>query len=482
MFLHKVLRQNGRCYAMPGLCLLAYLFLPMTGFASVGKLTLTWNANTEPDIAGYRLYYGTSSRSYKTHTDVGLKTAFTMEGLQQGTYYFVITAYNKSGNESGYSNEVEHRLAPPPSVTHVSQISGPMGTEVTISGDNLISGTMVSFNGIPARVVLLSSNKVVAAVPQGFSTGPVTVTTPGGSTVATNFTATPAQSSAALTIPGEGVVTYSTIGPSSTFQSGYATVTTGGSMPPYGISLLTYSQNGAVSSAAALAAAAPTTSARIPIEHRVQVVPGEGTLSVKTGFSVVNTGPGAASLQFVLRNQYGNALPAQRSSVAQGGHEAQFLDQLFTVPDNFGLGSLEISSDHPVLIIGIRLTVNQSGKLLMSTLPVSDVTKGVQPDPVYFPRIAFGGGYQTTVMLLNTSDTEQTGEMHMLTESGSLMKAADGGNAVTSTPYRIAPGGVYRLERSDGESVSSGWIKVVPAAGSSTPVSFELIGLTFDGA
>ncbi len=75
--------------------------------------TLSWqapstNADGSPitDLAGYKIYYGTSSRQYTNSSDVGSNTTGTIQGLSAGTYYFAVTAYDSYGNESGYSNEV----------------------------------------------------------------------------------------------------------------------------------------------------------------------------------------------------------------------------------------------------------------------------------------------------------------------------------------------------------------------------------------
>ncbi len=69
-------------------------------------VTLAWDAEVAPTLAGYNLYYGTASHSYGTPIDVGNVTIHTVTGLQAGTYYFAVTAYDSSGYESGYSNEV----------------------------------------------------------------------------------------------------------------------------------------------------------------------------------------------------------------------------------------------------------------------------------------------------------------------------------------------------------------------------------------
>jgi hypothetical protein len=67
---------------------------------------LSWDPNTESDLAGYKVYVGTASQSYGPPTDVGKVTSFKVINLLPGkTYYFAVTAYDTSGNESGYSNE-----------------------------------------------------------------------------------------------------------------------------------------------------------------------------------------------------------------------------------------------------------------------------------------------------------------------------------------------------------------------------------------
>lgn len=73
-----------------------------------GYVTLEWDANTEPDLAGYRIYVGTASGSYGTiPIEAGLATTCTIGRLTNGrTYYFVATALDTAGVESGWSNEV----------------------------------------------------------------------------------------------------------------------------------------------------------------------------------------------------------------------------------------------------------------------------------------------------------------------------------------------------------------------------------------
>ena len=55
-----------------------------------------------------RVYVGDSHGVYSTSRDVGNVTTYTVTGLQSGLhYYFVVTAYDLNGYESGFSNEVD---------------------------------------------------------------------------------------------------------------------------------------------------------------------------------------------------------------------------------------------------------------------------------------------------------------------------------------------------------------------------------------
>jgi hypothetical protein len=54
---------------------------------------------------------------------------------------------------------------------------------VTITGTNLSGATVVRFNGISAQFTVVSATSITAIAPGGVTTGPVAVTTPGGTAV-----------------------------------------------------------------------------------------------------------------------------------------------------------------------------------------------------------------------------------------------------------------------------------------------------------
>jgi hypothetical protein len=75
------------------------------------QLTLAWDNNSEPDVSGYKIYYGEQSQNYAYCVDVGNATSCTISGLTPDhTYYFTATAYDIHGNESSYSEELSYQV------------------------------------------------------------------------------------------------------------------------------------------------------------------------------------------------------------------------------------------------------------------------------------------------------------------------------------------------------------------------------------
>jgi hypothetical protein len=107
------------------------LLFAAPGFAEI--IRLTWNANTEPNIGGYRLSYGTAPGVHPTTVDVGNQTTAQVSGLVPGQrYYFVVRAYATDGSQSGPSNEVTGVALSVVSLTSTANSSPiPTGAPVT---------------------------------------------------------------------------------------------------------------------------------------------------------------------------------------------------------------------------------------------------------------------------------------------------------------------------------------------------------------
>lgn len=118
---------------LPGLITLAIIFiitLGITNPAHAGEAVLTWDpptTNTDgtplTDLAGYKVYYGTTSGNYTSIIDAGNVTTYTAASLTSNTYYFATTAYDTSRNESGYSNEVSKTITTAPVLSNITKSS-----------------------------------------------------------------------------------------------------------------------------------------------------------------------------------------------------------------------------------------------------------------------------------------------------------------------------------------------------------------------
>jgi hypothetical protein len=87
-----------------GLILSSLLLVSSIAMADT-SVKLGWLPNTESDLAGYKLYQGNTSGEYDTITDVGNVTEYTVE-VADGNWFFALSAYDVTANESGVSNEV----------------------------------------------------------------------------------------------------------------------------------------------------------------------------------------------------------------------------------------------------------------------------------------------------------------------------------------------------------------------------------------
>jgi hypothetical protein len=84
-------------------------------------ISLSWVAPVEredntpismSEIAGYKIYYGTTQGEYTSSIDIadGSAEGYKITGLPSGTYYIVVTTYDTDGRESGYSQAVSGNI------------------------------------------------------------------------------------------------------------------------------------------------------------------------------------------------------------------------------------------------------------------------------------------------------------------------------------------------------------------------------------
>ncbi|MEI6828171.1 MAG: Ig-like domain-containing protein, partial [Desulfuromonadales bacterium] len=121
------------------------LGIASAGFAS--SVNLQWDANTETDLAGYKVYYGPESSPLEGTTPlvVNNKTSATINGLDPDiSYKFAVTAFNSSGLESTFSNIVAVEEQSPPTVDITSpadldRVSGTVSLNVSATDNVAVS-------------------------------------------------------------------------------------------------------------------------------------------------------------------------------------------------------------------------------------------------------------------------------------------------------------------------------------------------------
>ncbi|MFZ9936584.1 MAG: fibronectin type III domain-containing protein [Luteolibacter sp.] len=107
----------------------------LTVYLTIGSIhamevKLKWNANSEPDIAGYVVHYGTASGKLDQLHYTENVTATTLSGLEPSTtYYLALQAYNSSGLFSDLTTEI----------IHTTQSASFLGLTIRDEAGNLLS-------------------------------------------------------------------------------------------------------------------------------------------------------------------------------------------------------------------------------------------------------------------------------------------------------------------------------------------------------
>jgi len=141
-------------------CFTLAMILLSLDHASAGTLIkLSWSANSEADLAGYRLQYGTAAGTYTQTIDVGKITSYQIQNLDATkTWYFVLRAFDYSGNVSQPSAEVSGKpqviAGSAPTVASALELSSNSiyimqsgRHDIQVTGTNFQSGAAIDLGG-----------------------------------------------------------------------------------------------------------------------------------------------------------------------------------------------------------------------------------------------------------------------------------------------------------------------------------------------
>jgi hypothetical protein len=401
-----------------------------------------------------------------------------------GTDRYVFTGWSDGG-------AIGHEITVPDVSTAYTASFQPMyllTTSVSPANGGVVTIDTPSADGYYAR---FSSVSLTAAPNPGFSFlnwngDPADTANPRytGITSSRSYTAYFEPASHSLPLSAGGSALYATAGANSPIpRSGYAKLVLKSGQTPYGTAVFVYRQNGITVSEAGVPASPPTTHARVFIDSRSNAlaVPGRsnsGSVDINTGIGVVNCGTVAANITYTLIDTNGSFIATGQGTLGVGNHFAKFIDQLsdiasgFVPPSNFQFATLDIFSDQPLSVMALRMTTNQRAEPLFTTTPVADLSQAYLSDPLYFPQLADGGGYTTSLVLLNTSSSTERGTILVFDDSGNPFTVQQaGGSAATSFQYSIPAGGAYRFQTNGSSSIAkAGWLQVIPTYMSASPV------------
>ena len=167
---------------------------------------------------------------------------------------------------------------------------------------------------------------------------------------------------------------------------------------------------------------------------------GEGQFG--TGVAYANPSATAALVTFTARDADGEVLAIEDLMLPPNGHGAQNMPPLFDL-SSF-TGSLEVTSTEPI----VSLSLNFEAAPVFSSLPPGELDASAQGSTTYyFPHLAVGASWQTTITYINYSREEVTCQTDFISDHGSplMVSFAELGMVDRRTDV-LPPGGSVHQE------------------------------------
>ena len=201
---------------------------------------------------------------------------------------------------------------------------------------------------------------------------------------------------------------------------------------------------------------------------------GEGKAG--TGVAYANPSATAALVTFTAKDAEGQVLARANRQLLAGGHDAQNMVSLFGLP-SFS-GSLEITSTEPI----VSLSLNFEAAPVFSSLPPGEVDAAAQGTTTYyFPHLAVGASWQTTITYINYSSQQVSCTTDFISDHGSplLVSFADRGTVVSRSDVLPAGGSVHQETNVDlSAPLAPGWARTT----CSGPVKASLLFRQYNSA
>ena len=164
------------------------------GTTLTAGIVVTAPAGYEVSLAAASGYAASVTVAQTGGTAANTPVYVRLTGTTVGTYAGNVTVASTGATTANVAvtGTVGSATNPTPTITSFAPASGPVGATVTVTGTNFTGATGATLNGVAGtNFMVMSATSVMFNVPNGATTGPIVVTTPGGTaTSATNFTVT----------------------------------------------------------------------------------------------------------------------------------------------------------------------------------------------------------------------------------------------------------------------------------------------------
>jgi hypothetical protein len=285
-----------------------------------------------------------------------------------------------------------------------------------------------------------------------------------------------ANSSLPFAVAARGGTSRTSQGGSANLGVGYAAIqpNTAGTMPS-GMAIFGFRQNNVLVTEAAVPSSPLISSGRLYAEV---------SSIVNTGVAMANPNNQPVTVNFYFTDASGTDFGQGSTVIPAGAQTAKFLNQ---APFNGGttlLGTFTFTASQPISVVALRGLTNERSEFLITTLPVSDLSIAAGSEGFVFPHYADGGGWTSSLLLVNTTNTSMSGTIQFCDREGCPAAV----QPISSNAYTLPPRSSARFQTTGAASaVTSGSVRVVPASGSKAPAgvavfSFKSGGVTVSTA
>ena len=420
---------------------------PTVSAATPYSLTVEWTEpeNTGTSITDYDVQYregGSGGFTDARHEGTALRA--TLTGLSPGTVYEVQVRASNATGTGAWSESGEGRTSP-------QQTGGPTYYFPHLAVGASWQTTITYINYSPQQVSCTTD----FLSDQG---SPLMVSFADRGTVVSRTDVLP---------PGGSVHQETNVGLNAPLAPGWARATCSGPVKASLLFRLHNSEGVPIAEAGVNAATVPAT--------RFVTFAEQGEGKQGTGVAYANPSATEAVITFTAKNALGQTLASVDKNLSPNEHAAQNMELLFDMELLFGLssfaGSLEITSTQPI----VTLSLNAEAAPVFSSLPRGELDAAAQGATMYyFPHLAVGASWQTTITYINYSPQQVSCTTDFLSDQGSplMVSFADRGTVVSRTDV-LPPGGSVHQETNVGLNapLAPGWAR----ATCSGPVKASLL-------